>query len=192
MLRIWLCALFCITSLSCRSAPSEPTAGTRAPGETIDRGCNEAEKEACHQAPLAEPVDKTPGTKLYGAPVGTSPQVALTEVLRHPEKFKDTNVIVSGHVKRACSRKGCWMELAVDATKESVGCRVKFKDYGFFVPTDAQGSEARLEGLVQVTTVEPNAVLHYESEGATFPSKAPDGSAKEVRFVATGVELTRG
>jgi hypothetical protein len=30
-----------------------------------------------------------------------------------------------------------------------------------------------------------------ESEGAKFPEKAADGSAREVRLVATGVEMWR-
>jgi hypothetical protein len=30
-----------------------------------------------------------------------------------------------------------------------------------------------------------------EEEGGKFPRKAPDGSAEEVRFVASGVELWR-
>jgi len=31
-----------------------------------------------------------------------------------------------------------------------------------------------------------------EGEGAKFERKAPDGSAEELRFVASGVELWRG
>jgi hypothetical protein len=69
---------------------------------------------------------------------------------------------------------------------------VTFQDYAFFVPTDAAGSRAKLEGVVQVTEVKAEAVDHYESEGATFTNKDADGSAKEVRLVASGVELERG
>jgi len=94
-------------------------------------------------------------------------------------------------VKRACSKRGCWMELVPNEASNALGCRVKFKDYGFLVPTDSAGSSARLEGTVLVTKVKKAAVDHYEQEGAQFPKKAADGSANEVRFVATGVELTR-
>lgn len=192
MLRIWLGVLVLSVTVSCRSKPTEPTVESATKNEVVDRGCSGAEGETCHQAQPSVAKQPALGTQLYGSPLGSSEAVELSEVLSNPEKFHDRNVVVSGYVKRACSRKGCWMELSTNAEKNSVGCRVKFKDYGFFVPTDAQGSSARLEGLVQVTKVEKAAVEHYESEGGTFPSKAADGTAKEVRFVATGVELTRG
>jgi len=83
------------------------------------------------------------------------------------------------------------MELATDSTPSAAACRVTFKDYGFFVPTDSAGAEAQVEGQVAVKRVRAAHVKHYEGEGATFPSKREDGSADEVRIVATGVELTR-
>ena len=81
--------------------------------------------------------------------------------------------------------KGCWMQL-------EPGVRVTFKDYGFFVPLDSAGSTARVEGTVQVRVVPGPEVQHLESEGAKFASKEPDGTAREIRMVATGVELWRG
>jgi len=81
------------------------------------------------------------------------------------------------------------MELAVSSDPKTPACRVTFKDYGFFVPTNAAGSEARLEGVMNVRRVEPGLVSHLEAEGANFAKKGADGSAEEVRFVATGVEL---
>jgi hypothetical protein len=44
---------------------------------------------------------------------------------------------------------------------------------------------------VTLRRVEPKLVSHLEAEGATFAAKAGDGSADEVRIVATGVELSR-
>ena len=46
------------------------------------------------------------------------------------------------------------------------------------------------QGKVEVDPLSASAVRHYEEEGAKFV-KAPDGTAREVRIVATGVELTR-
>ena len=84
------------------------------------------------------------------------------------------------------------MELAEGAAPELPGCRVTFQDYGFFVPLDSAGSTARVQGAVAVRTVPAGEVAHLEGEGAQFPGKQPDGSAREVRMVATGVELWRG
>ena len=116
---------------------------------------------------------------------------ALSEVLAAPEKFQGRPVLVEGYVRRACSRRGCWMELAEGADPKLEGCRVTFKDYGFFVPTDSAGSSARVAAALEVASLTPATVEHMEREGAKIPHKSADGSAREVRLVASGVELWR-
>lgn len=117
--------------------------------------------------------------------------MALADVLKAPERFANGSVVVEGAVRQACTRKGCWMELSEAPGAATPGCRVTFKDYGFFVPTDSAGSKARVEAKVETKQIKPELVAHLESEGGLFPNKAADGSAKEIRLVATGVELWR-
>jgi hypothetical protein len=83
------------------------------------------------------------------------------------------------------------MELAESTQEGTPGCRVTFKNYGFFVPTNSAGSRARVQGQVEVETLPAASVRHYEEEGAVFAGKQPDGTAREVRLVASGVELWR-
>ncbi len=83
------------------------------------------------------------------------------------------------------------MELAESVAAEARGARVTFKDYGFFVPTDSAGAHAKLEGVVNVQLMKKGHVEHLEEEGAKFANKNPDGTVREVQFVATGVELTK-
>lgn len=152
-------------------------------------GCNSREKAATGTEPSASTSARRVET--FGAKLGDSPQVTLAEVLESPAKYVGKTVRLDGHVRRACSAKGCWMELAPNSEPNAPGCRVTFKDYGFFVPTDSAGATARIEGEVALKRVRPGQVRHYEGEGATFASKHEDGSADEVRLVATGVELRR-
>ena len=147
-------------------------------------GCNAAKKQAA-------PSQETPsGAKLYGQPLQPAEVKPLADVLAKPDSFANQTVTIAAQVRKACTRKGCWMELAEGTTEGTPGCRVTFKDYGFFVPIDSAGSSARVQGQVEVDTLSASAVRHYEEEGARFV-KAPDGTAREVRIVATGVELTR-
>jgi hypothetical protein len=83
------------------------------------------------------------------------------------------------------------MELAPSNDPKLPGCRVTFKDYGFFVPTDSAGAQAKVQGTLGVNTLPPERVAHLESEGGQFPRKNADGSVDELRLVATGVELRR-
>ena len=156
-------------------------------------GCNTSKEPAAvakAEAP-AEAAASQAARKAFGAPLGASPAVALADVLKAPDKFAEQSVLVEGDVRRACTRKGCWMELSEAQDPAAPGCRVTFKDYGFFVPTDSAGSKARVEARVESKLIKPELVSHLESEGAKFAEKAADGSAREVRLVASGVELWR-
>ena len=126
-----------------------------------------------------------------GALPAAAPSEAIRDVLSTPERFEGRDVVVTGYVRRACSRRGCWMELADGPDQNLPGCRVTFKDYGFFVPTDSAGARARVQAALSVSQVAPRMVEHLEQEGASFANKAADGSTREVRLVATGVEPFR-
>lgn len=128
----------------------------------------------------------------YGEPLSDREPTALSKLLTKPDEFADQQVLVAGKVRRVCTKKGCWMEVSESASEEGPGARVTFKDYGFFVPTTSAGKDARVEGTVVVKKIEPSHVEHLESEGGRFDKKNEDGSATEVRIVATGVELSQG
>jgi hypothetical protein len=152
------------------SAPKAAGAGTKADGAKADGA-------------------KADGAVIVrGAPLAGAPAVALPALLKAPEAHQGKTVRLEGPVRAACDRKGCWMELA--AEQKAPGVRVTFKDYGFFVPLDSAGARARVEGVVEVKELSEKDAEHYRSEGATVPVGA-DGKPREVRLVATGVELRR-
>jgi hypothetical protein len=158
--------------------------------ETRTREASPSASSAAVPAASA-PAAPTPSSKAFGAPISAGPQLALSEVLTSPERFRDQAITVEGQVRSACTRRGCWMELAEASDPKLPGCRVTFKDYGFFVPTDSAGAHAKVQGTLGVNTLPPERVAHLESEGGQFPRKNADGSVDELRLVATGVELRR-
>lgn len=192
--RLVLLACASLGSLGgCRANESEPASTQLVDVQpVVDAGCPQLRGESCNHAALPEEQPSpASATTSYGQPLGEgapAQRVELSQVLREPGPFHGKRVELAGVVERACSRKGCWMELAPE--RGAPGCRVTFKDYGFLIPTTSAGKRARLEGTVQVTRVEAPAVAHYESEGAQFPEKQADGGADEVRIIATGVQLS--
>lgn len=123
-----------------------------------------------------------------GEPIGTSPHADLAVVLASPEAFTATPVRVDGVIVRSCTSKGCWMQLA--PTEETDGLRVTFKDYGFFIPVDAKGMRALVEGVIELKSHTAEHAKHLAEEGVRLRMEA-DGTATELTFVATGVELRR-
>lgn len=121
-----------------------------------------------------------------GAPVPAGAAIAVTQLVASARSYTERAVIVEGMITRECTEKGCWMQVAPDATAN--GMRVTFKDYGFFIPQAMVGRRARMEGITKVTTHSKAAADHLIGEGAKLQRNA-DGTATEVQFVANGVEL---
>lgn len=156
-------------------------------GLPVSAGAAPCEEHAAAATVAAAPAAKK--AEKFGAPVPAGEAVSMAKLTGSPDAFQGKTVVVEGMVRSACTKKGCWMELA-SADGKGPGARVKFKDYGFFVPKDSAGAKARLEGVVAVKTVAKKEVDHLEAEGATF-AKAADGTAREIQIVANGVELVR-
>ena len=169
-------------ALGCESGPVKGSAG----GEKASPRPDPAASAADEAAPAAAP-SASGEVQRYGATLEPAPVVPLASLLSDPKAHTDQTVTTEGRVQRACSRKGCWMEIGSGED----ACRVTFKDYGFFVPTDSAGAFARIQGRLATREVEPAAVEHLESEGARFRNKRADGSATEVRLIASAVELRR-
>ena len=125
------------------------------------------------------------GDKLKGLPA-----IELASLLKAPTDFDGKTVAVKGTVRKACEKKGCWMELATAGDAKGPGVRVTFKDYAFFVPLDSAGRNAQVEGTVKVAELSEEKAKHYESEGAIVP-RGKDGKAREIQLVALGVELRK-
>lgn len=170
-------------ALGCSRPELAPPDKTAAPAPNTTAARATAESGVC---------GKNKDVKTYGEKLHAANVVDVQRVLRAPDEFADKTVLVQGKVRAACTKKGCWMELAETSDRERQGTRVTFKDYGFFVPTKSAGKTACVEGTVSARKISAEEVTHMESEGARFSAKLPDGSAREVRIVATGVEMWEG
>lgn len=125
---------------------------------------------------------------LRGAALGNSPTVDLAEAIQSVDAYADQTVILEGAVRKVCQAKGCWMEVSPEGADR--GIRVTFKDYAFFMPTDSQGADARLEGVFETNLFSKKDADHLIAEGVALNRHA-DGTATEVSFLAQGVELRR-
>jgi hypothetical protein len=138
------------------------------------------------QEPAAAPSSKGEVVK-RGEAIGDSPQVAFADVLKEPAKFAGKSVRIEGVVERVCKAEGCWMQIKPAAESEA-SVRVTF-DHKFSVPKDADSWKFRAEGTVGVKTLSKEEVEHLvKDDGAKIKANA-DGTAHEVSFLATGVEL---
>ena len=130
------------------------------------------------------------GVLKRGDLVGKAKTVSLAKVLKKPGSYVGKTVLVEGVIVRSCKMEGCWMELA--PAKDAKSVRVTFKNHAFFIPLDAAGMKAKVEGMISVKTLSKAEVDHLINEdGAKFENRNPDGTVTEISFEAIGVELTK-
>ena len=68
---------------------------------------------------------------------------------------------IQGTILETCAKKGCWIRLKADNDT----LFVRFKDYGFFVPTSGvEGKTAILQGEATYETLEVEQVRHYAED----------------------------
>jgi hypothetical protein len=179
-----LCASI-VAAVLCGACGPKPTPTAKT--ESAVRASPAVTTPAVTTPAVTTPVQPTPDR--YGQALEPAPTADLAAVLDQPAAYADKSVTVEGVVRQVCQNRGCWLELATAADADAHGCRVVLKDHAFFVPTDSAGRRARVQGNAEVKTVSPMQVAHMEEEGARFQRKNADGSAHEVRIIASGVEL---
>ena len=72
------------------------------------------------------------------------------------------NLKFASSINEVCKSKGCWMKLDLGNDKESM---VRFKDYGFFVPLDADNKDVIVNGKAYVTKISVDELKHYAKDG---------------------------
>lgn len=127
----------------------------------------------------------------FGDKISEDKAITSQEMFTKFENLKlgDTiNTKFVSEIKELCSKKGCWMKLSLSKESETM---VRFKDYSFFMPLDAQGKEVVLTGkaFLKITTVAE--LQHYAEDAGKSKEEIAQITAakKEFAFEANGVLL---
>ena len=124
-----------------------------------------------------------------GDPLSKGPAKTVDECAQESAKFDGKVVKITGTVKQVCKAKGCWFTLTGKG-RETV--RITSQGYKFFVPTNADGRLATVEGVFGVKELSAEMAQHYEDDRVAGTKEVPQKittSAKEFSLAATAVEL---
>ncbi|REH54484.1 uncharacterized protein DUF4920 [Tenacibaculum gallaicum] len=77
------------------------------------------------------------------------------------KKGDTLNIKFTSTINEVCKKKGCWMKLDLGEEQESM---VRFKDYGFFMPLNADNKEVVVNGKAFVTEISVNELQHYAKD----------------------------
>src|SRR5215211_29256 len=140
-----------------------------------------------HQKQETTAAADSSGRILRGEAIGADTRrVSFADALKEPQKYDGKTVVIEGVVRRVCQAEGCWVEIGPKEGEGSV--RVTF-DHKFSVPKDSAEMNFRAEGALKLKTLSRETVEHLVKEDGAKIKTNPDGTADEVTFLATGVEL---
>ena len=98
-----------------------------------------------------------------GVTVGDAP-MTLRAALAKAADLDGKTIRVRAPITGVCQVKGCWMNLGKPDAGGNPPLFVKFKDYGFFMPKDASGRVAIVEGTMsfkQETVAETKHIIFF-------------------------------
>lgn len=93
-------------------------------------------------------------------------------------------------IKSVCKKKGCWINVDLGNNQEAF---VKFKDYAFFVPKNAENQEVILNGKAFVSVESIEELKHY-AQDAGKSKESIDSITKpktNLSFMANGVLIKK-
>ena len=138
-------------------------------------------------------INSTNEYAIFGDSISSDKAISNEDMLVQYDKLKpgDTlNVKFKSKIKNVCQKKGCWMTLELPSGKEAF---VKFKDYAFFVPKNAQNEDVIVNGkaFVSIETVEE--LKHYAKDEGKSQASIDSIVAPKTNFsfMADGVLIKK-
>jgi Domain of unknown function (DUF4920) len=125
----------------------------------------------------------------FGDSISRDDALTTQEMFKKYETLKtgDTlNVKFKSNINAVCKEKGCWMKLNLGNENQAF---VKFKDYAFFVPKNANNEEVIVNGKAFVSVVSIEEQKHYAQDDGKSQASIDSIVApkKTYSFIADGV-----
>lgn len=128
----------------------------------------------------------------FGDKISADKALSKEQMLAKYKTMKKGDTIAvkfKSKINSVCKKKGCWMKMDL-AGNESF---VKFKDYAFFVPLNADNSEAIVSGKAFVNEISVAELKHYEKDAGKSQAEIDKITQPKITyaFQADGVLITK-
>lgn len=122
----------------------------------------------------------------FGEEIDQEGAIASTEFFEYFTEGDSIEMKMTGEIKEVCKKKGCWMSMPIGEDDEIF---VRFKDYGFFVPLNADGRIATIEGWAYKEVMTVEELKHYAFDAGESEEEIAAITEPEVSytFMANGV-----
>ncbi len=122
----------------------------------------------------------------YGKKINDKDAMNPSQFLSAIESKDSMDVKLEAKILMCCKKKGCWMDLDLENGQTM---KVRFKDYEFFVPKDADGRTAVVQGQAKLETIDVATLKHYAEDAGKSEAEiaAITKPKKAYSFTAEGV-----
>lgn len=125
--------------------------------------------------------------KSFGETITPEGAISTEELLKAMTTTDSLAAKVECEVITSCTKKGCWMDVML---KDGEVMKVRFKDYGFFVPTSGlEGKHAIMQGYATKETTDVATLQHYAEDAGKSKEEIAKITEPEtsLMFLANGV-----
>lgn len=122
---------------------------------------------------------------LFGDKFKVTRILTKDEMLKKYKNLKKGDTITvqfESNIKSVCKKKGCWMKMELAGDDDSF---IRFKDYGFFVPLNADNSTAIVNGKAFVDVVSVEELKHYAKDGGKSAAEIAKITKPETTYALT-------
>lgn len=130
---------------------------------------------------------------VFGDSISKEGALSSTEMMKKFETLKEGDTIdvkFSSKINSICQKKGCWMNVALENENSTF---VKFKDYAFFVPMNAENKDVVVEGKAYVSVESIDDLKHYAKDAGKSQEAIDSIVAPKTTysFMANGVLISK-
>jgi hypothetical protein len=140
---------------------------------------------ACGQS--GTPVADTATYASYGDSITVDGAISMDEFADAIAHADSLDAKVRAEIIGSCGKKGCWMDVKM---ADGSSMKVRFEDYGFFVPTSGlEGKEVVMQGCAKKEVTDVAMLRHYAEDAGQSEEEIAEITEPEANwnFTATGV-----
>ena len=142
---------------------------------------------------VKDEIKVTENFAVFGDSISTDGALTSAEMMTKFESLKEGDTLdvkFTSKINDICQKKGCWMNVALEDDKSTF---VKFKDYAFFVPMNAENKDVIVEGKAFVSVESIDDLKHYAKDAGKSQEAIDSIVAPKTTysFMANGVLISK-
>lgn len=135
----------------------------------------------------ANPVVKTGDYVSYGDAINADGAITMAEFEKVAADKDSLQAKITTEILHSCGKKGCWMDVKM---ADGSTMKVRFRDYGFFVPTKGlEGKLVVMQGRAKKDVTDVAMLQHYAEDAGKSKEEIAEITEPETSwtFEADGV-----